>query len=117
MPEKTYTIAVSVPAGVTDVYIPVKERCKLVGMRVVCNVARGAVACGAYKGAVKLGEIASLGALGVVDNAVMDKAQDTTANIFAETDPIKVSFAAGTATVATIMVKVDPFCIQQFHKS
>ena len=60
MPEKTYTVAVSVPAGVTDIYIPVKERCKLVGMRVVCNVARGAVACGAYKGAVKLGEITSL---------------------------------------------------------
>ena len=117
MPDNLLVVSVSVPAGATDIYIPVKERCKVVGLRAVANTARGAVACGVYKGAVKLGEIASLSAAGVVDKAVMDSAQDTTANIYAETDPIKITVAAGTASIMTFMVKVDPFCIQQFHKS
>ena len=117
MPENTMFVSVSVPAGATDIYIPVKERCKVRNMSVVCNVARGAVACGVYKGAVKLGEVATMSALGVVDKAVMDQTKDVVANIFTEADAIKVSFAAGTATIATIMLKVDPFCIQQFHKS
>lgn len=117
MPDNILVISVSVPAGATDIYLPVKERCKVTGLRVVGNAARGAVACGVYKGAVKLGEIASLSAAGVVDKAVMDSAQDITANIFAATDPIKISVAAGTASIMTFMVNVDPFCIQQFHKS
>lgn len=118
MPENTMIIAVPVPAGATDVYIPVKERCKLRNVRICTNANRGAGAVTAAKGATVLGTLAALSATpGAVDNMTMDKTKDVAANIFAETESIKISFAAGTATVATIMLKVDPFCIQQFHQS
>ena len=118
MPESIIAVTVSVPAGATDIYVPVKERCKLRGMRITTNAARGAGVVNVSKGAVVMGSIAALSATpGNVDNAVMDMTKDVNANIYAETDSIKISFAAGTATVASILLRVDPFCINSFQKS
>lgn len=106
-------IALSVPSGETTFYVPVKERCKLVGAQVTCSVSRGTGDTVAFsKGSTELGEIALTAEAAKVDKAVMASASLST--VFDDDDVIKVVVSAGTATVMVFNLAVDPFCIQQF---
>jgi hypothetical protein len=111
-------IVLALAAGATTFYIPVKERCKVVGAKAVFNPSRGSGdTVTLAKGSTDLGEIAVSDLGGSVDKDVMAAAASAKANIIEVDGGIKVTVSAGTASTMGLTIDVDPFCIEQFHTS
>ena len=115
--QTTLEFMVSVPAGATTFYVPVKERCKVIGAKVTSGTARGVdKEVKISKGALELGTIELTNEAGKVDVADMVKfdIKATKDTIIEDDGVITVLVDAGTASVMSFVFTVDPFCIQQF---